>query len=80
MAPRIAHSNLELKDDAKPSYRALALFLVYGSEAILPKDLEYGALRIKAFNEKGKEASLEDALDQLEEAHDVVLLHSAKYQ
>jgi inosine/xanthosine triphosphate pyrophosphatase family protein len=26
MAPRIARSNLELKDDAKLSYRALTLF------------------------------------------------------
>jgi hypothetical protein len=42
-------------------------------------DLEYGAPRIKVFNEKGNEASLEDALDQLEEAHDIALLHSAKY-
>jgi hypothetical protein len=81
LAPRIACSNLELKDDMKPSHRALAFFfLVYGSEAILPMDLEYGASRIKAFDEKGNETSLEDALDQLEEAHDVALLHSAKYQ
>jgi hypothetical protein len=43
-------------------------------------NLEYGAPRIKAFDEKGNEASLEDALDQLEEARDVALLHSAKYQ
>jgi hypothetical protein len=43
-------------------------------------DLEYGALRIKAFDEKGNETSLEDTLDQLEEAHDVALLHLAKYQ
>jgi hypothetical protein len=26
-------------------------FLVYGSEAILPTDLEYGFLRLKAYNE-----------------------------
>jgi hypothetical protein len=48
MAPRIACSNLEVKDNMKPSHRALAFFfLVYGSEAILPMDLEYGAPRIK---------------------------------
>jgi hypothetical protein len=38
-------------------------FLVYGSEAVLPMDLEYKALRFKAFDKKGNEASLEDALD-----------------
>jgi hypothetical protein len=54
-------------------------FMVYGSEAILPTDLEYGAPRIKAFDEQGNQTSLEDAMDQLEEAHDVALLHSAKY-
>jgi hypothetical protein len=47
--------------------------------AVLPTDLEYGALRIKAFKEKGNETSLEDALVQLEEARDVALLHSVKY-
>jgi hypothetical protein len=53
--------------------------LVYGSEAVLPTDLEYGTPGIKAFDEKGNKASLEDALDQLEEAHDIALLHSANY-
>ena len=28
-------------------------FMVYGSEAVLPTDLDYGALRIKAYNEQG---------------------------
>jgi hypothetical protein len=38
-------------------------FQVYGSEVVLPTDLEYGAPRIKVFDEKGNEASLEDTLD-----------------
>jgi hypothetical protein len=80
MAPKIACSNLELKDDAKPSTGLSPFFLDYGSEVVLPTDLEYGAPRIKALGEKGNEASLGDALDQLEEARDVALLHSAKYQ
>jgi hypothetical protein len=54
--------------------------MVYGSEAILPTDLEYGAPRVRAYNDQGNQASLEDAVDQLEEARDVTLLHSAKYQ
>jgi hypothetical protein len=53
--------------------------MVYGSEAILPTDLEYGAPRIKAFDEQGNQISLEDTMDQLEEARNVALLHSAKY-
>ena len=55
-------------------------FMVYGSEAILPIDLDYGASRVRAYDEQGAKASLEDAMDQLDEAHDVALLRSAKYQ
>ena len=54
--------------------------MVYGSEAVLLTDLYYGALRIRAYDEQGAEASLEDAMDQLDEAHDIALLRSAKYQ
>jgi hypothetical protein len=55
-------------------------FLVYGSEAILPTDVEYGSPRLKAYNEKNNDTTREDALDQLEEARDVALLHPAMYQ
>ena len=54
--------------------------MVYGSEAILPTDLDYGAPRIRAYDEQGAKASHEDAMDQLDEAHDIALLRSAKYQ
>ena len=55
-------------------------FMVYGSEAILPTNLDYGAPRVRAYNEQGDEASLEDAMDQLDEARDIALLCSAEYQ
>ena len=55
-------------------------FMVYGSKAILPTNLDYGAPRIRAYDKQGAEVSLEDAMDQLDEACDVALLHSAKYQ
>ncbi|CAO2210782.1 unnamed protein product [Urochloa humidicola] len=55
-------------------------FMVYGAEAILPTDLDYGSPRVEAYNPQGNEANLQDALDQLDEARDVALLHSAKYQ
>ena len=53
-------------------------FMVYGFKAILPTDLDYGAPRVRAYDEQGAEASLEDAMDQLDEVCDVALLHSAK--
>ena len=52
--------------------------MVYGSEAVLPTDLDYGAPRVREYDEQGAEASLEDAMDQLDEACDVALLRSAK--
>ena len=55
-------------------------FMVYGSEAVLPTDLDYGAPKIRAYDEQGAEASHQDAMDQLDEAHDIALLRSAKYQ
>ena len=54
--------------------------MFYGSEAILPTDLDYRVPRIKAYDEQGAEASLEDAIDQLDEVRDATLLRSAKYQ
>jgi transposase InsO family protein len=55
-------------------------FLVYGAEAILPTDLEYGSPRTKVYDDQSNQTSREDSLDQLEEARDVALLHSARYQ
>jgi hypothetical protein len=55
-------------------------FLFYGAEAILPIDLEYGSPRTKAYDDRSDQTSREESLDQLEEARDVALLHSARYQ
>jgi hypothetical protein len=52
-------------------------FMVYGSEAVLPTDLDYGALRVRAYNEQGAEASLEDVIYQLDKVCDITLLRSA---
>ena len=53
--------------------------MVYGSEAILLTDLDYGAPRVRAYDEQEAEASLEDAIDQLDEPCDITLLRSTKY-
>ena len=55
-------------------------FLVYGAEAILPTDLEYGSQRTRAYDDRSNQSSREDSLDQLEEARDMALLQSAWYQ
>jgi hypothetical protein len=46
----------------------------------LPTDLEYGSPRTKAYDDQSNRTNREDSLDQLEEARDMALLHSARYQ
>jgi transposase InsO family protein len=55
-------------------------FLVYGAEAVLTTDLGYDSPRTRAYDDRSNQTSQEDSLDQLEEAQDVALLHSARYQ
>ena len=43
-------------------------FLVYGTEAILPTDLEYGSPRLKVYQEQQNQRAREDSLDQVDEA------------
>ena len=55
-------------------------FLKYGSEAVLPSDLDYGALRVKAFDPATAVEAQKDAMEVLEEARLTTLLRSARYQ
>jgi hypothetical protein len=56
-----------------------SFFLVYGMEAILPTDLEYGSLRVRGYDEGANQRARDDLLDQLDEARIVALMHSARY-
>jgi transposase InsO family protein len=58
----------------------IPFFLVYGAEAILPTDLEYGPPRVRGYDEGANQRACEDSLDQLDEARTVALMHSARYQ
>jgi hypothetical protein len=51
-------------------------FMVHGSEAVLPIDIDYSSPRVRAYTEKGNQVALEDAIDQLDEVRDVALLRS----
>jgi hypothetical protein len=42
--------------------------------------LEYGAPKVKSYDEDAHQQAREDSLDQLEEARIVALMHSARYQ
>ena len=75
-----SHDALEPEDDLSRATGYTPFFMVHGSEAIPPTDLDYGASRVKAYDEQGAKVSLEDAMDQLDEVRDIALLRSAKYQ
>jgi hypothetical protein len=55
-------------------------FLVYGVEAVLPTDLEYGSPRVRGYDEGTNQRARKDSLDQLDGARTVALMHSARYE
>jgi hypothetical protein len=55
-------------------------FIVHGSEAILPTNIDYDSPRVRAYTEEGNQVTQQDAIDQLDKARDVALLQSTKYQ
>jgi lysyl-tRNA synthetase class I len=80
VAPGIDCSFLEHEDNPNLLTRYTPYFMAYGAEAILPTDIEYGALRVRSlYANKGYDSSLKDTLDQLDEARNVMLLWSARY-
>jgi hypothetical protein len=70
---------LESEDDAKPSHGLHAVLSSLWGRGYLATDLEYGSLRTRAYDDRSNRTNREDSLDQLEEAWDVALLHSARY-
>jgi hypothetical protein len=71
---------LEPEDDAEPSHGLHTVLSSLWAEAILPIDLKYGSPRTRAYDDRRNQANREDSLDQLKEARDMALLHSARYQ
>ena len=53
---------MEPEDDSQPG-DFTPFFMVYGSEAILPTNLDYGSLRVRAYSEQGADTALEDVMD-----------------
>jgi hypothetical protein len=60
--------------------RFAPFFLVYGAEAVLPTDLEYGSPKVKGYDKNTNQRAREDSLDQIDKAHDVAMMHSARYE
>jgi hypothetical protein len=54
--------------------------MAHGSEVVVAMDIDYGGPRVRAYTEEENQVTLEDAIDQLDEARDVALLRCAKYE
>jgi hypothetical protein len=55
-------------------------FLVHGVEAVLPVEITHEAPRIAAYDETTSTEALQDDVDALDEARDVVLARATQYQ
>jgi hypothetical protein len=80
MAHRAPLSHLEFENNPEPCYEIDAIFHGLWVRGHPPTDLEYGAPRIRAYDEQGNQTTHEEALDQLDEARYIALLHSSRYQ
>ncbi|XP_015697672.1 uncharacterized protein LOC102700382 [Oryza brachyantha] len=54
-------------------------FLVYGTEAVLPMEIDRESFRIRNYNESTGDQAREDDLNRLEEARDIATIQSARY-
>jgi hypothetical protein len=55
-------------------------FMVYGAEAVLPTDLQYGSPKVQAYQPNATEEAQKDAIDLLEESRDTAVIRSTRYQ
>jgi hypothetical protein len=58
----------------------MPLFLVHGEEVVLPVEITHEAPRIVAYDESASNEVLQDDVDALDEAIDVALARSTRYQ
>jgi hypothetical protein len=71
---------LESENDAKPSHELHAVFSSLWGRGHLAHRLRIRFPEDEGVHDRSNRTNREDSLDQLEEARDVALLHSARYQ
>jgi hypothetical protein len=54
--------------------------MVYGTEAVLPTELQYGSPRVWAYQPDEAEETRKDTIDSLEESRDITVTKLAGYQ
>jgi hypothetical protein len=55
-------------------------FMVFGLEVILSTELEYDTPRVTGYNKNQSEQAQQSFVDRLDQAWDIVVLRSTKYQ
>jgi hypothetical protein len=68
-----------LRTTPNPGTQESPFFLVYGAEAVLPIEINHEAPKICGYNEIVSIEALQDGVDGLDEARDVVLSRSTQY-
>jgi hypothetical protein len=68
-----------LRTQPSKATRQIPLFLVYGSEAILPADIIWKSPRVEMYNEGEADEARQLELDSIEEARCTALVQSAQY-
>jgi hypothetical protein len=71
---------LESEYNAKPSHGLHTILSSLWGQGHLAHRLRIRFPEDEAYDDQGNRANREDSLDQLEEARDMALLHSARYQ
>ena len=69
-----------LRTTPNASTQFTPFFMVYGAEAVLPSEVRYEAPQVVAYTEARSNTAVEDSMDLLDEARDIVAARSAVYQ
>ena len=67
-------------DHTESHYRIHTVFMVYGTEAVLPYDIIHDSPHACMYEEKEAELDRQDSLDALEEERDMAKARSAFYR
>ena len=67
-------------DHAESHHQIYTIFMVYGTEVVLPCDIIHDSPRVRMYEEKEAELDRQDNLDALEEERDVAKARSTFYQ
>jgi hypothetical protein len=80
MASRVAIGHLESQHHPKESHGVYAVFPSLWRGGRSPHGLGIRIAQSKGYDEDANQRAREDSLDQLDEARDVAMMHSARYR